>query len=58
MLRFALPDGSLMETRSERALSGPAEIGDRVEILYLPDDPSRVRVDSHASPSTGSTSGT
>ncbi len=47
MLRYALPDGSVMETRSERALSGPAEVGDRVEILYLPDDPSRVRVESH-----------
>src|SRR5262245_8918298 len=57
LLRFALPDGSLIEARSQ--VSAPAaEVGDRVSVLYLPDDPSRVRVDSHASPSSGSTSGT
>ena len=45
LLRFALPDGSLIETRSEVATTA-AEVGDRVGILYLPDEPSRVRVDS------------
>jgi hypothetical protein len=45
MLRFALPDGSFYETRSEVAAPA-AEVGDRVGILYLPDEPSRVRVDS------------
>ena len=44
LLRFALPDGSLIETRSEVATTA-AEVGDRVAVLYLPDDPSRVRVD-------------
>ena len=58
LLRFTLPDGSVYESRSEAPTSGPREVGDRVEVLYLPDDPSRVRVESHASPSTGSTSGT
>jgi Protein of unknown function (DUF3592) len=57
LLRFALPDGSVYEARSEVAAPA-AEVGDRVGVLYLPDDPSRVRVDSQASPSTGSTSGT
>ena len=44
LLRFALPDGSLIEART-RAAAAPLEVGDRVAILYLPDDPSRVRVD-------------
>jgi len=57
LLRFALPDGSIYETRSEVAAPA-AEVGDRVGVLYLPDDPSSVRVDSQASPSTGTTSGT
>jgi hypothetical protein len=58
LLRFSLPDGSVFETRSEAPAAGPYEVGDRVGVLYLPDDPRRVRVDSQASPSTGSTSGT
>ena len=58
LLRFALPDGSVYETRSEVGGASRLEVGDRVGVLYLPDDPSRVRVDSQASPSTGSTSGT
>jgi hypothetical protein len=45
LLRFALPDGSLIEARSEVAAPA-AEVGDRVGILYLPDEPSRVRVGS------------
>jgi hypothetical protein len=45
LLRFALPDGSLIEARSQ-ATEQPFEVGDRVSVLYLPDDPSRVRVDS------------
>ena len=57
LLRFALPDGSVYEARTE-AGGPPVEVGDRVGVLYLPEDPSRVRVDSQASPSTGSTSGT
>jgi hypothetical protein len=57
LLRFALPDGSFYEARSEVG-GPPVEVGERVGVLYLPDDPSRVRVDSQASPSTGSTSGT
>jgi hypothetical protein len=44
MLRFALPDGSLIETRSEVATAPACEVGDRVEILYLPDEPRRARV--------------
>jgi hypothetical protein len=54
LLRFTLPDGSLMETRSEVAATGPREVGERVEILYLPENPSRARLDSQASPDTGS----
>ena len=46
LLRFALPDGSLIECRSEVATTA-VEVGDRVGILYLPDEPSRVRVDGH-----------
>ena len=57
LLRFALPDGSVYEARTEVG-GPPVEVGDRVGVLYLPDDPSRVRVDSQASPSTRSTSGT
>jgi hypothetical protein len=34
------------------------EIGDRVPVLYLPENPGRARVENHASPSSGSTSGT
>jgi hypothetical protein len=45
MLRFMLPDGSLYETRSERPTRQLAgEIGDRVPILYLPEEPGRARV--------------
>ena len=58
MLRFTLPDGSVYETRSEVATPELPEIGDRVEILYLPESPGRARVESQASPSSGSTSGT
>jgi hypothetical protein len=42
MLRFTLADGSVFETRSERHAEG--DVGDRVDILYLPDQPSRARV--------------
>jgi Protein of unknown function (DUF3592) len=48
LLRFALPDGSVYVARSELAAAG-AEIGDHVPVLYLPENPSRVRVDSQAS---------
>ena len=48
LLRFALPDGSVYEARSEVA-APVAEVGDHVPVLYLPENPSRVRVDSHAS---------
>lgn len=45
MLRFTLPDGSLYETRSERPTRGlQGDVGDRVGILYLPDEPARARV--------------
>jgi hypothetical protein len=57
LLRYALPDGSVFEARSEVAAPA-AEVGDHVPVLYLPENPSRVRVDSQASPSSGSTSGT
>jgi hypothetical protein len=43
MLRFTLPDGSVYETRSEVATPALPEIGDQVEILYLPDSPGRAR---------------
>jgi hypothetical protein len=43
LLRFALPDGSVIETRSEVATT-EAEVGDRVAVLYLPDEPGRVRI--------------
>ena len=47
MLRFTLADGSVYETRSERPTRQlEAEIGDRVGILYLPDEPGRARVDT------------
>jgi hypothetical protein len=49
LLRFALPDGSVYEARSEVAAPA-AEVGDHVPVLYLPENPSRVRVDSQASP--------
>jgi hypothetical protein len=42
MLRFTLPDGSVYEARSER--HWPGDVGDRVEVLYLPEEPGRVRV--------------
>jgi Protein of unknown function (DUF3592) len=45
LLRFALPDGSVYEARSEVAAPA-AEVGDRVPVLYLPENPSRVRVAS------------
>jgi hypothetical protein len=44
LLRFALPDGSLIEARGQ-ATEQPIEVGDRVGVLYLPAEPSRVRVD-------------
>ena len=44
LVRFTLPDGSVIETRSEVAADGPQELGDRVPILYLPDQPGRARV--------------
>jgi hypothetical protein len=47
MLRFTLADGSMYEARSEAvSRRPPGEIGDRVGILYLPDQPSRVRLDT------------
>ena len=48
LLRFALPDGSVYEARSEVAAPAAA-VGDHVPVLYLPENPSRVRVVSHAS---------
>ena len=57
LLRFSLPDGSVIEARSEAPAAEPHEVGERVAVLYLPGDPSRVRLESHQSPSTGSTSG-
>jgi hypothetical protein len=44
LLRFTLPDGSLIETRSDVAAAGPHEVGERVEILYLPERPGRARL--------------
>ena len=44
LLLFTLPDGRLIETRSEVATAAPREVGDRVEIVYLPDEPARARV--------------
>jgi hypothetical protein len=44
LVRFTLADGSVVETRSEVPVEGPHEVGDRVEVLYLPDAPARARV--------------
>jgi hypothetical protein len=44
LVRFTLPDGSVIETRSEVAADGPQEVGDRVPIMYLPDQPGRARI--------------
>jgi hypothetical protein len=47
MVRFTLPDGSVYETRSERHTRRlPGDVGDRVPILYLRDEPGRVRIDT------------
>jgi hypothetical protein len=45
VLRFALPDGRTVETRSGYGLSWPpAKVGDRVEIVYDPENPGRARI--------------
>jgi len=47
MLRFTLADGSVYETRSEQPTRRlPGDVGDRVGILYLPDEPGRARVET------------
>lgn len=45
LLRLTLPDGLTVENWAERGVSEPpGEIGDHVEVLYDPHDPSRIRL--------------
>jgi hypothetical protein len=45
VLRFALPDGRTVETQADYgATFRPGRVGDRVPILYHPDDPTRARL--------------
>jgi hypothetical protein len=45
LVRLMLPDGTTLETWAERP-SREYEAGDHVEVLYLPDEPRRVRINS------------
>jgi hypothetical protein len=45
VLRFVLPDGRTVETQADFAMSWPPRhVGDRVTILYDPDNPARARI--------------
>lgn len=47
LVRFTTADGREIEYQSSTATSPPSHrVGDQVEVLYLPDDPYRARVDS------------
>lgn len=49
VLRFRLPDGTFVETRSSIGASPPdQQPGDEITVLYNPDNPSEARVDSPA----------
>jgi hypothetical protein len=54
VLRFALDDGRVVETESYAGDSaGGAGEGDRVDVLYDPNDPTRARVSSPAAMEIG-----
>jgi hypothetical protein len=42
LVRLSLPDGTTYENWAERPADG--EVGERVEVLYLPDEPGRIRI--------------
>jgi hypothetical protein len=43
LVRLTLPDGTTVENWTERP-ADHGEVGDRVAVLYLPDEPSRIRL--------------
>jgi hypothetical protein len=46
VLRFTLPDGQVVETQAEYGTNWPpGQAGDRVTVLYHPDEPSRARIE-------------
>jgi hypothetical protein len=46
VLRFTLPDGRVVETQSDYGTNWPpGEAGDHVTVMYLPDDPTRARIE-------------
>jgi hypothetical protein len=45
LLRLTLPDGTTVENWAERATTPAAgAVGDRVDVLYLREQPSRIRI--------------
>jgi hypothetical protein len=46
VVRFTLPDGRIVETQTDHGTNWPpGKAGDRVDVLYLPDDPTRARIE-------------
>jgi hypothetical protein len=43
LVRITLPDGLTVESWAERPVDH-GEVGDRVEVLYLPAEPGRIRI--------------
>jgi hypothetical protein len=46
VLKFTLPDGRIVETKAEYGTNWPpGKAGDRVTVIYHPDDPTRARIE-------------
>jgi uncharacterized protein DUF3592 len=43
LVRLTLPDGLTVENWAERPVAH-GEVGEEVDVLYLPDDPKRIRI--------------
>jgi hypothetical protein len=46
VVRFTAPDGRQLEARTNVSTSSRPRIGDRVTVLYQPDDPADARIDT------------